>query len=272
MQYHVLDGDALPPEPRLQPAKDRRGHGVLVTEPLGQLRGKQLRQRQNGTRCNIGVQRRTAATGHQHTTRQAIGIRTGGAARRHLVSQPSQVLDQNDAQRDGNRPQFPDGQRCHALIGHDEAPQCDGVDVTVGVGDKRPGNAKYARITSKRSAAQFRQLAIVARRQGVANLTDLRFDEVVVVEQPLCGGHHAAPLLQFGRTGPVGAQQDRGIVLEAALQRRDPGRPGGHGLRGRQALCMLLQPFDTKQFAPDRRFVVPWRRRRQKRDSAAKGL
>ena len=53
--------------------------------------------------------------------------------------------------------------------------------------DKGPGDAEDARIAGERPAGELRQLAVVARRQIVADLADLLVDDVEVVDQPLRG-------------------------------------------------------------------------------------
>ncbi len=74
-----------------------------------------------------------------------------------------------------------------------------GVEMAVRVGDVGPGQAQYPRVTGERAVRELRQLPVVAGRQVVADLADLRVDEVIVVEQPFCGGHHRA----FARQRPA---------------------------------------------------------------------
>jgi hypothetical protein len=134
--------------------------------------------------------------------------------------------------------------------------------VAVGVGDEGPGQAEHARITSERAAGELGQLPVVARRQVVADLADLRFDQAVVIEQPFGGGDDTAPAFQLRRAGAIRRKQDSGVFIEAALQRQDGPRLGRDRLGRRQGLGVLLQPLDTEQLLPDGGGVVPWRRRR----------
>ena len=80
------------------------------------------------------------------------------------------------------------------LVGAHEAAQHLGVEAAVGVRDEGPGEAEHARIAGERPVGELGQLAVVARRQVVADLADLLFDEVVVVEQPF-GGRRDGPAL-----------------------------------------------------------------------------
>ncbi len=136
-----------------------------------------------------------AALGHQ-ADGEFVGIGTFSAADADLVGQPPQVLDEHDAQGDRHGPELADGQRLGALIGADEAAQDVRIEIAVGMRDERPGNAEHPRIAGERPVGEFRQLAVVTGRQVVANLADLFFDEVIVVQQPFGGGHHFQTILQ----------------------------------------------------------------------------
>ena len=137
-----------------------------------------------------------------------------------------------------------------------------GIEVAVGMGDEGPGETEDPRIAGERPLGQFRQLAIVAGRQVVANLADLLLDEVIVVEQPFGGRNDASAALQFRGARPVGGEQDGGVVVEPRAQRQNRRGSRRHRLRGGEALRMLLEPFDAEEFLSDRRLVVPGRRRR----------
>ena len=142
------------------------------------------------------------------------------AAGGDLVGEAAQVLDQHDAQGDRDGPQLADGERLHALVGGDEAAQGVGIEVAVGVRDEGPGEAEHARIAGERARGQFRQLAVVAGRQVVADLADLLLDQVVVVEQPFGRRHDTAAAFQFGGAGAIGGEQHGGVVVEPPVQRK----------------------------------------------------
>ncbi len=132
--------------------------------------------------------------------------------------------------------------------------------MAVGMRDKGPGKAKHPGIAREWPLAELGQLAIVAGRQVIADLADLRFHQVVVVQQPFGRGHHGPAALQFRRAGPVGREQYVGIVIEAAAQRAHARRLRRDRLGRGKALRMLLQPLDAEQLLPHWRLVIPRRR------------
>jgi hypothetical protein len=107
---------------------------------IGQPRvGRFLGQTGGGPRCEEAVGER-------------IGLRTCCPADGNLVGEASQVFDEHDAQRDGDRPQFADRQRLYPLIGGDEPAQHLRIEIAVGMGDERPGQPEHARVPGKRPA------------------------------------------------------------------------------------------------------------------------
>jgi hypothetical protein len=125
--------------------------------------------------------------------------------------------------------------------------------------DEGPRHAEHPRIARERSGGQLRQLPVVAGRQIVANLADLLFDEVVVVEQPLRGRCNGATLADRSCNGAIRFQQNRLVVLQSGGERSPGRRPRGNGLGRRKALGMLLEALDTKELLADGLFVIPWR-------------
>ena len=81
------------------------------------------------------------AASAKQAVREGIGGLAVSAAPHNSVGQPPQVFDKHNTQRNGQRPEFADGQRLHVLIGQNESPQKIGVEAAVGMRDKRPGNA-----------------------------------------------------------------------------------------------------------------------------------
>ena len=262
MQHHCFDRRTLPRQPFLQPSERRRGPGIVVAQPLRQLRGEAFGQFPRRTHQDVRLQRRSGAAGRQEAVGQGIGIHPRRAAGRHLVRQAPQVLHQHDAQRDRHRPQFADGERLHLLVGRDEAAQQHRVEVAVGVGDEGPCNAQNAGIAREGSLRQLRQLPVVTRWQVLADFADLLLGQAIVVEQPFRCRYHTAPTLQVLRAGAVSGQQHYRIVVEAGMQRRHPDRPLADRLLRGEAARMLLQALHPEQLRPYRRCVVPWRRGR----------
>ena len=257
---HLLDRAALACQPLFEPTEGRRRRRIEISQSFGQLSGKGFRQRLRCMRGSVGLQVRLGAAVRQQQVSQCVGVSARLPPGRHLIGEPAQIFDQDDAQRDDHRPQFADGQRLDSLIGDNESTQGFGIDAAVGMGDQSPGKAEDPRIARKRPVGQFRQLAIVAGRQIVPDLANLLLDEVVVVEEPLSRRHNAAAVLQLRGARTIGREQDRGIVVEAFMERRDIWRCRCHRLRRREAFGVALEPFDTEELFSYRCGVVPGRR------------
>ena len=159
----------------------------------------------------------------------------------------SEVFDQHDPQRDGDRPQFADRQRLHLLVGAHEPAQQLGIEVAVGVCDEGPRHAEHPRISRERTVDQLRQLPIVARRQCRADLADLPLDEVVIIDQPLSRRRNSAACIERFGDHAIGVEQDSAIFGEPAGQWMTLGRPRRDCLRSRQASCVLFEAFGAEQ-------------------------
>jgi len=127
------------------------------------------------------------------------------------------------------------------------------------MGDKGPRHAEHPREARERSGGELRELPVVAGRQIVANLADLLFDEVEVVEQPLGGRRDCAAFADRFRDGAIRFEQNRLVVLQSRGKRSPPRRPRGDGLGRRKALGMLLEALDTEELLADRFLVIPRR-------------
>ena len=160
-------------------------------------------------------------------------------------------------QGDGDRPEFADRQRLHLLIGAHEAAQHIGIEMAIGVGDKRPGDAEHARISCERAICQLRQLPVIAWRQRRGDFSDLPFDEIVVVDQPFGSRGDRAALIDCFCNRAVGIEQNSAIVGEPAGQGIALGRSRRYRLRGRQASGVLLQAFGAEQLLAHGIAAVP---------------
>ena len=110
---------------------------------------------------------------------------------------------------------------CDLLVGAHEAPQRLGVEAAVGVGDKGPGHAEHPRISGERPVGELGQLPVVARRQIVADLADLLFDDVIVVDQPFRRRRDRASFLE-----PPWRWCDRPRAAPPRCRRAAPPRAG----------------------------------------------
>ena len=180
-------------------AHDVFGHGVA----LDQVRFERGAQRRAADVVftgavqhlhDVGIVRRLG-NGHRRVGRRGVEaqhVRVGGAARgaadQDFVGQPAQVLDQRELQHARPRPQLADGERRHALIAVQEVRELRQVEPAVAVAQQLDGDRIDARLAGVIAGDQRRQLAVVAPRQVLADLDNLRRDQVEVVEEPLGGG------------------------------------------------------------------------------------
>ena len=157
----------------------------------------------------------------------------------------AQILDEYDAKRDGDRPKLPDGQRLNALIGADEQAKRLGIEAAVAVGDVGPSQSEHAGIADERAVREFRQLPIEAGRQILANLADLFFDEVIIIQQPFGRGCDRAAFADGGPDRPIGGEQNGLVVFQSCAEgtpcraslRHPLGRPRDSRHAARGARC-----------------------------------
>ena len=95
-------------------------------------------------------------------------------------------------------------------------------------------------------------MPIETGREVLADLADLLFDEVVVIEQPFGGRRDRATFARGRRDGPIGGEQHQLVVAQSRAQ-----RPAGCWslrdlLRGGEAARMLLEALNAEElFAQD---------------------
>ena len=254
--HHLVGSRALALQLLLQPAHGGRRLRILVAQALDELNEEALGE----GKPLVGRERRRVgdAVVHAH---QAVGHAVRLLARRAAAhdahGRAPQVLDQHDAQRDRHGPQLADAERLDGLVGAHETGQRLRIEPAVGVGDERPGHAEHAGIAGQRTAAQLGELAVVAGRQVGADLADLLFDEMVVVEQPFRGGRDRTALVDGLGDAAVGSQQHAFVVGQAIDQRPGCRRLGGNKLVCSKAFRMLFQAFDAEKLAADGIAVIP---------------
>ncbi len=247
----VLRRDALTAQGTLQPADRRRGARIFVAQALDELSGETLGQPFRGDRREIGDGLAGRLSRFQDAVGDGVRIATLAAPDGDLVGQPPEVLDQHDAQGDGKRPEFADLQRLDPLVGEDEAAKRLPIDVAVRVSDEGPGKTEDPRVARKGAAGELGELAVEAGGQVLADLPDLRLDEMIVVEQPFRRRHDGAAVLRFDGGRAVGGEKNGRVVVEPRPQRRHPARPGGGRLGRGKGLGVLLQPLQTEELRAD---------------------
>src|SRR5664280_1386741 len=125
--------------------------------------------------------------------------------------------------------------------------------------NKRPCDAKHARIPGERPVGEFGKLSIIPSRQVGTNFTNLLFDKVVIVDQPFCGGGDRAALVGCPDNPAIRVVQRRRVVTEPARQRMPPPRLRGDRLRDGKASCMLLNALNAEKLFANWRAIVPWK-------------
>ena len=234
---------------------------ILVAQPVHQLDCKCSQQRRSFVRreyhrCWLG----DAAARSKQAVGECIRRLPRGTVLDDLLGKASEVFDHHDPQRDCDRPEFADRQGLYLLISAQEAAQHVGIEMAVGVGDEGPGQSEHPWISRERPVDQLRQLPIIPRRQGGADLADLPLDDIVVVNQPFGGGRDGAALVDRSGDHAVGMQQNGAIVGEPARQGVASGRRRCNRLRGGKAARVRLQTLDAEQFVANGFPAVPRRR------------
>ena len=189
-----------------------------------------------------------------HLVRPGVGAVAVDRAGRDPGSDAAQILDQRQAQHDGNGPQFAQLERRHRLVGRHEAGKTLRVDPAVAVRDRLEREVVDARKPGGGPVRQAGKLAAVPLGQVPLGRADLLLDQVEIVEQPFRGGRDAA--VRRDRRGQQVADFDQdGFVLGQPRQqlvgaaRRQP-------VRDREALAVLLHLIGAEQLRSQRRFFV----------------
>ncbi|MFJ5486657.1 hypothetical protein ACIKTA_03025 [Hansschlegelia beijingensis] len=152
----LLDRRALQRHAPIEPLQRGIGARILIAEPFGQLSREQFGDWSGGACGDVGLERGPRAAGREQPVGQKIGVGAGRSRDADLIGEPSQILDEDYADRDRYGPEFTDRERLHSLIGGHETLQDLWIEVAVGVGDIGPGEAEYTRIAPERSSGKLR--------------------------------------------------------------------------------------------------------------------
>ena len=164
----------------------------------------------------------------------------------------AQVLDHDQPQQAGHRPQLADRQRRDFLIRPEEQLEQGRVEAAVGMGHEGPGDPVRARVIGERAADELGKDPVVPWGQRLPDLDQLLVDDVEIVDQPFGGGGDRAFLLDFFGEGAIGVEERAGVVLEAIEEPRAfPGRPGVDAVRAGQRLGVLREPLRTEDLPAD---------------------
>ncbi len=134
----------------------------------------------------------------------------------HLLGEPPQVLEQDQAKHRGQGPQLADGQGRDLLERLDETRDPRLIELAVGVRDKCQGQGVDPGVARERARTQLRQHRVVAARKILTNLPQHLVDDMEIVGQPV--GIEALDLLAVvSQDLAPGSDQDA-LVLDESLQ------------------------------------------------------
>ena len=184
---------------------------------------------------------------------QIVGGAHRRARREHFIRQPAEILDERELQHARPRPHLPDGQRSDALVAFEKQRQLRDVEAAVAMADQLDGDRIDARLARALAQGQRRKLAVVPAGKVLADVENVRGNEVKVVEQPFRRGRDEQTVVHVGRERAVGRSQRGGVLLEP---REDASRPCAAARIDREARregqCALLEPLDPEQLVAER--------------------
>ena len=167
-------------------------------------------------------------------------------ATEHLFSKTAQVLEQDQAEHGGQRPEFADCQGDNLLESFDEAADFRLVKLAIRVRDERHGQGVDAGKPQERRDPELGQHLVVAPRKVLANLTQYIVHDVKVVGQPV--GIDALDLLAIVPEDFTASLDQDLLVFDKPLQ-----QGAIHPLPLLQDACrgqpasLALQPFHPEQ-------------------------
>ena len=164
----------------------------------------------------------------------------------HLFRKAAQVLEQDEAEHGGQRPEFADRQGDDLLESLDEAADFRLVKLAIGVRDERHGQGVDTRIPRERRRSQLWQDDVVAPRKVLTNLAQHIVHNVKVVGQPV--GIDALDLLAIMPEDFTARVNQDALVIEEPLQQGaiHPLPLSQNACRG-QSASLALQPFHAEQ-------------------------
>ncbi|WP_162213178.1 hypothetical protein [Nostocoides australiense] len=242
-------------DPRLQPLADL---GVLeASEALQQaggegparepLRGEEVRGEPVG----------------RVESEQPVGGRVRGRAVApggdDEVGDPAQVLHQQQAQGDGDRPQLAEGQGLAGFVGAHIAREQIGFDEAVGVGDETPHQGEDARVAREETGPEFGQFPEVVGGEVETDLAHVGLDGVEVVEEPFGRRRDLPSLLDVVGDGFVGLGQRGHVRPEPGQEGHDPLGVLGDRMAVGQGAGVVLEPLGREDLGANGLGVAPRR-------------
>jgi hypothetical protein len=188
--HQLFDGRSGLAQPLLNPGERKCQGRTLALETACELGNKGAGQGRIGA-CHIG-DRQNQAFGILYGNRRHLVGPVGGAVSLDSAGgdpggRPSQILDQGQAQHDGNGPQFAKFQGGHRLVGGHEAAEVFRIHPAVAVRDCLQRDVVHPWQAGRWAIEQPRQLTTIIFGQVSPGHANLLFDQIEIVNQPFPG-------------------------------------------------------------------------------------
>ena len=178
-----------------------------------------------------------------------MGDFPGHLALGNVVGHAAQVFKQHHAQGGRQGPELAQPQFAVFLVGVEKGGEQFRVEHAVGMGHVSPGDAVDAWQAFQRRRCQLGQARVITPRHTFADLLQLGFDEVKVVEQPFGGRCYVVAAARGQRHIVIGLAQRDQVFLDtwkkgSAAPRRAVGL---HRLGLGQTAAMLFEAVYAEQ-------------------------
>jgi hypothetical protein len=256
--HQLLDRQTELGKPLFDPGERQCQGGALSLQSAGEFRDERAHHR--GVRPRHVRRQQYQALrvffgDLHHLFRPARGEVPVDASGDNPCSDAPEILDQRQAQHDGDGPQFPQRQDGHLLVGRHETAETFRVHPSIAVRDRFMRDVVHARKSGRRSVQQARQFPAITLRQVPLGRADLFFDQIEVVEEPFPGRRDPAVRIDSRRQKVAGSRQDA-FILRQPGQKRIPNPSRPQPVRARKGLAMKLHPVGAEQFRTQRRLVA----------------
>ena len=256
--HQLLDRQAGLGKPLFDPGERQRQGGALSLQSAREFRDERAHHRGVRPRHVRGQQYqalRVLFGDLHHLLGPAGGEVPVDASGDDPCSDAPEILDQRQAQHDGDGPQFAERQDGHRLVGRHETAETSRVHPSIAVRDRFMRDVVHARKPGRRSVQQAGQFPAVPLRQVPLGHADLFFDQVEVVEEPFPGGRDPAVRIDRRRQKGAGSRQDA-FILRQPGEKTVPDPSRTQLVQARKGLAMLLHLFAAEQFRAQRQLVA----------------
>ena len=141
-----------------------------------------------------------------------VGPHPGTTRVQCFDGEPSQVLDERQAQHARPRPEFADRQWRDTLVALEEKAELPAVKSAVAVSERLDSHGVDPWLSSVVPRSERWKLEVEGAGKVASDVPNVRGDEVEVVEQPLSGWGHKRSLPHVFRQRPIGDVQHPNVV------------------------------------------------------------